>query len=127
MSIMTFGSNEEKPQVCEFVKVGLTLRDGDSQQLTLLAVPMIYVSLLPLSLLPSTRIMTISPDWILQTLQMGTYNWKSISWLDLITGRTRRGASGPVAIDTRLGWVLSGPTSFLTREQPSSGLVTHTL
>ena len=41
MSIMTFGSNKEKPQVCEFVKVGLTLRDGDSQQLTLLAVPMI--------------------------------------------------------------------------------------
>ena len=41
MSIMTFGSNKEKSQVCEFVKVGLTLRDGDSQQLTLLAVPMI--------------------------------------------------------------------------------------
>ena len=51
----------------------------------------------------------------------------SDQYWDLITGRTRRGASGPVAIDTRLGWVLSGPTSFPTREQPSSGLVTHTL
>ena len=39
MLIMTFGSNEEKPQVCEFVKVGLTLRDGETQQLTLLAIP----------------------------------------------------------------------------------------
>ena len=28
VSIMTFGSNEKKPQVCEFVNVGLTLRDG---------------------------------------------------------------------------------------------------
>ena len=60
VSIMTFGSNEEKPQVCEFVKVGLTLRDGDSKQLTLLAVPMICE---PLS----------------------TCDWKSISWLDQIS------------------------------------------
>ena len=41
VSIMTFGCNEEKPQVCKFVKVGLTLRDGETQQLTLLAIPMI--------------------------------------------------------------------------------------
>ena len=27
MSIMTFGSDKEKPQVCKFVKVGLTLRN----------------------------------------------------------------------------------------------------
>lgn len=45
---------------------------------------------------------------------------------DLTTGKTRRGASGPVAIDTRLGWVLPGPTSSPTQEQASSGLVTHT-
>ena len=51
----------------------------------------------------------------------------SDQYWDLITGRTRHGVSGPVAIDTRLEWVLSGPTSFPTREQPSSGLVTHTL
>ena len=44
-----------------------------------------------------------------------------------ITGKTHRGASGPVTIDTTLGWVLSGPTSSPTQEQPSSALVTHTL
>ena len=46
---------------------------------------------------------------------------------DLITGKTCRGASGPVAIDTRLGWVLSGPTTSPIKEQTSAGLVTHTL
>ena len=30
---------------------------------------------------------------------------------DLITGRVQRGTHGPVAIDTRLGWALSGPIS----------------
>ena len=39
--IMTFGSDKEKQQVCEFVKVGLTLRDGETQHLTLFAVPII--------------------------------------------------------------------------------------
>ena len=29
--------------------------------------------------------MSISPDWTLQTLQMGTRDWKSISWLDQIS------------------------------------------
>ena len=59
----------------------------------------------------------VSLDWILQTLQMGGLNWKSISWLDQISigisslKKTGHGTSGPVAIDTRLGWVLSGLTS----------------
>ena len=51
----------------------------------------------------------------------------SDQYWDLITGKTRRGASGPVAINTRLGWVLSGPTTSPIKEQTSSGLVTHTL
>ena len=38
MSIMTFGSNEKKQQVYKF-KVGFILRGGETQQLTLLAVP----------------------------------------------------------------------------------------
>ncbi|ORU90924.1 MAG: hypothetical protein A6F71_08245 [Cycloclasticus sp. symbiont of Poecilosclerida sp. M] len=28
----------------------------------------------------------------------------------LVTGRVRRGSSGPMAIETKVGWVLSGPT-----------------
>ena len=27
----------------------------------------------------------------------------------LTTGKTRRGSEGPVAVETELGWVLSGP------------------
>ena len=38
---VVFGSNQEKPQVCKVMKVGLTLRDGETQQLTLFTVPMI--------------------------------------------------------------------------------------
>ena len=133
MSIMTFGSNEEKPQVCEFVKVGLTLRDGDSQQLTLLAVPMICEPLASQTIAfcqnnyeHLSRLDLADSSDGHSRLEVDILVGSDQYW-DLITGRTRRGASGPIAIDTRLGWVLSGPTSFPTQEQPSSGLVTHTL
>ena len=41
---------------------------------------------------------------------------------DIITGETIRGASGPTAVYTKLGWILSGPTITKSR-----ALMTHTL
>lgn len=47
---------------------------------------------------------------------------------DLVTGEIQRGASGPVAIQTQLGWVLSGPAHMHTLDQDSTSLlVTHAL
>ena len=95
--------------MCKFVKVGLTLRDGETQELTLFAVPMICE---PLASQPTAFCQN---------------NYEHLSGLDLadssdgrsrlevdiligsdqywniITGETRRGTSGPVAIGTRLG------------------------
>ena len=50
-----------------------------------------------------------------------TGNW------ELTTGKIRHGNAGPVAIQTKLGWVLSGPTIVPSHHQPSTCLVTHTL
>ena len=50
------------------------------------------------------------------------YYWK------LATGEVRRGTTGPVAIRTRLGWVLSGPGPPIRTEIPVISLMTtHTL
>ena len=43
---------------------------------------------------------------------------------DFITGTILRGSDGPVAIDTRLGWVLRGQVSC---PEETCSLVTHTL
>ena len=51
----------------------------------------------------------------------------SDQYWNLVTGETRRGSSGPVAINTRLGWVLSGPTASSPPEASSACLMTHTL
>ena len=47
---------------------------------------------------------------------------------ELTTGATSRGDAGPIAIHTRLGWVLSGPAPAAESDQQSFSLVTtHTL
>lgn len=46
------------------------------------------------------------------------YHW------DLTIGHTRRGDSGPVAIHTKLGWVLSGPAPTVAKDHCSTNLMT---
>ena len=46
----------------------------------------------------------------------------------LVTGSICRGAIGPIAVHTKLGWVLSGPSCLATSEQCAMNLsVTHVL
>ena len=42
-------------------------------------------------------------------------------------GETRRGASGPDAINTELGWELSGPVAPSIQDASATCFVTHTL
>ena len=51
----------------------------------------------------------------------------SDQYWELVTGEVRRGDSGPVAIRTTLGWVLSSPTSSHASDAPDACFVTHTL
>jgi hypothetical protein len=51
----------------------------------------------------------------------------SDQYWDMVTGETVRGDSGPVAINIKLGWVLSGPIASLAANVSSTCLVTHTL
>ena len=41
MTVMTFGSNVEQSHVCGLVKLDVTLRNGQMEQLTLFTVPLI--------------------------------------------------------------------------------------
>ena len=134
MSIMTFGSSEERPHVCDTVRVGVVLKDRQPKNLALCTVPLIceplasqpidfcqekYEHLSGLDLADSSD---ASSHLKIDILIGSDQYW------ELTTGRTLRGSSGPIAIDTGLGWVLSGPVSLLAQEQAVAGLVvTHTL
>lgn len=62
-----------------------------------------------------------------ETLEVDMLIGSDFYW-EFVTGEVIRGQSGPVAIQTTLGWVLSGPTGTMGPRKPTVSLVTtHTL
>lgn len=51
----------------------------------------------------------------------GTPTWHLLTLL--ISGRVEKGPSGPTAIETRVGWVLSGPIESDSTDQITVGFV----
>lgn len=134
LSVATFGATREEPRTCQVVQVGVRMRDGSTLQLSLFAVPMICEPLVSQPVTASAEIHhhLVSLDLAdcsdgesamgVDVLVGSDYYW------DLVTGDVCRGNSGPTAIHTRLGWVLSGPTQAKEQDQFSVNLLaTHTL
>lgn len=133
MSIVTFGSTGERRKDSDVVEIGVQTRAGLSQKLMLFTVPLIceplsgmpeqfcpenynYLSCLDLADPPGGK-GQITPD-VLVGLD---HYW------DLLTGEVIRGEDGPVAVNTTLGWVLSGPISMWDNRLQSANLVSHVL
>ena len=116
VSIATFGSGEGTFQMVEVVKVGMTLNGNENKKLTSFAVLHIceplpeqpvmfcmntYEHLCNLDL---ADLVEGSDQMAIDMLIGYDYYW------DLTTGETIRGKGcRPIAIHTKLGWVLSGP------------------
>ena len=132
--MMTFGSNDLKTCACDIIRVGLATRDGMGQELELFTVPLVCH---PLTAQPIDLCATKYQH--LSSLDLTDFSNKdapmevdlligSDCYWTLVTGRVCRGEAGPVAIHTRLGWVLSGvaPTPGKLHA-PHSCLTTHVL
>lgn len=135
LTITTFGATRGGRRMYEFVKVGLKLKSGLSQMLTLFSVPAICEPLTCHPLVDSREMYPHLSGLELadepedgQELHVDILVGSDWYW-DLVTGRVQRGSDGPVAIDTKLGWVLSGPISFSchTDALPNCNLMTHAL
>ena len=134
LSIATFGVTAQDPQGYGVVRVGLKLKDGGDQELQLITVPSICE---PLTAQPIS--LCLEKFEHLKQLDLADYpDGQAYLQIDaligadyywgLVTGRTSRCEDGPVALQTRLGWVLSGPipeTKF--SKNSASLLTTHTL
>ena len=133
MSIMTFGAQCGKELTCEVVRIRMKLRDDQNQELQLFVVPQICE---PLTAQP-INICAEEFEHLFHLDMADTSDGKSVVdiemlivvdyYWDLTTGHTRRGDSGPVAIQTKLGWVLSGPAPTGVRDHCSTSLMTMTV
>ena len=134
LSMMTFGSNDLKTCACDVIRVGLTTRDGMGQELELFTVPLVCHPLTaqPIDLC-ATKYQHLSSLDLADSsnedapMEVDLLIGSDCYWT-LVTGRVCRGEAGPVAIHTRLGWVLSGiaPTPG-ELHAPHSCLTTHVL
>ena len=133
LTIMTFGSKREQTRVCNLVRLGLTTKDEISKQLMLFTVPTICEPIAgqPISIccndfdhLAGLDLADYSDGN--ESLEIDILIGSDQYW-ELVTGETRHGDSGPVAICTKLGWVLSGPTASTTTDDPAACLFTHSL
>ena len=134
LSIATFGTTAQDPRGYGVVHVGLKLKDGGKRELRMITVPSICEPLTaqPISLclgkfehLKQLDLADYSDGQ--DSLQIDVLIGADYYW-ELVTGRTSRCDSGPVAVHTRLGWVLSGPIPKMKRSKCSTTLLTtHTL
>ena len=133
LTIMTFGSKREQTRVCNLVRLGLTTKDEISKQLMLFTVPTICEPIAgqPISIccndfdhLAGLDLADYSDGN--ESLEIDILIGSDQYW-ELVTGETRHGDSGPVAICTKLGWVLSGPTASTTTDDPAACLFTHSI
>ena len=115
LHIKTFGSTEGHDATCEAVDLGLITKGGETLKLTALVVPFIcnpltsqpinhardhYDHLLEIDLADSA--------YIEDVLEVDMLIGSDFYW-SLVTGRVRRGRNGPMAVHTKVGWILSGP------------------
>ena len=134
LAIAAFDNRRGASQLCGVVRVEVKTRDGPDMELTLFTVPHICD---PLSAQPISLCAETCSD-LLQLDLADTSDGETLMEIDVLigsdyywqltTGKVLRGDSGPVAIHTRLGWVLSGPTTLTGRPMPAVSLIaTHTL
>ena len=133
MLIKTFGSDKGSKQQCDVVSLGLNTWNGDTVQLSFLSVPLICD---PISDQPITCAMenyeylanldladySSASDLLEVDVLIGSdHYWK------LVMGEVIRNDDGPMAIQTKFGWVLSGPVQELSCERAHpAALLQHT-
>ena len=112
-----FGSNKEKHENCDcdVIVIGMKTKDNTDLRLSLLVVPLICE---PFSHQPVAyakeefdhlQELDLAKSFCgtgclgLDLLFGSGYYWR------LLTEAVKRGSAGPIAMETRVGWVLSGP------------------
>ena len=123
-------------QTCDVVEFGVQTREGECLNLTVTAVVVPHicdpVHAQPITTSKNIYTHLVGLDMADSSPESGVLDIDfligSDQYWSLVTGRISRGASGPTAIETRLGWVLSGPVERLHMGDSSVNFIpTHSL
>ena len=132
VAIKTFGTETEKVQNCDIVKLLLKTKSGTDLELSLHTVPFICeplsgqpmeVAVERFSYLHGLDLADADPSERseIDVLIGADYYWK------VATGRIKHGRVEPTAVETRFGWVLSGPVPGFSQTTISNFVSSHVL
>ena len=128
IAIKTFAS-KERIQVCDVIKLAIKTKDGTNLVLPFLAVPTICEPLSGqpiaiakerfrhLSNLELADHGSVKGSLEINILIGADHYWK------FVTGKVTHGTTGPTAIHTVLGWVLSGPVPNVSGHEAALNLI----
>ena len=125
--ISTFAASRSRKQICNIVKAILELASGEELLLSLLTTSIICEPIIcQLSNEKAQQYQHLHNIKLAEPAREGELIEFDIligldHYWDIITGETIRGPSGPTAIYSKIGWILSGPT--MSDHTPG---VTHT-
>ena len=132
LSIAAFGSSRRESKHCDVVRLAIRTKSGHNHELNLYVVPHICDPLTTPTVstcvemhdhLAHLDLADVSQD---PTLEIDVLIGFDHYW-DFVTGQIIREQSGPVAIETTLGWILSGPAELPGQQRSTVSLTTHTL
>ena len=133
LSIAAFGSKKGRPKQCEVVRLIVRTKLGGCQELEVFVVPHICDPVMSPVSVACSRVygrlsqLDLADVCLDKTLEVDLLIGSDFYW-EFVTGETIRGENGPVAINTTLGWVLSGPAGVAEPEESTVSLVNaHTL
>ena len=132
MSIMTFGATKKEPLPCEQVEIGICGLRGPGQVLAAFTVPLICEPIrhspvqTSICKLPELSDLQLADPSCTGSLQPDVLIGLDHYW-KFFTGEMIYTSEGPVAMKTRLGWVISGPMAGPIEHPTTTGLITHVL
>ena len=135
ISIKTFGSTNENSQCVDVVRLCVATEQGQDVELSAFVIPTICDPLQSQSVVQASLTYAHLKGLKLADYHTGEDNIDidilvgSDQYWSLVSGRVVRGEHGPTAIETKLGWVLSGPIPEGTQvnRQQSNLVATHVL
>ena len=135
ISIKTFGSTKENCQCVDVVRLCVATEQGQDVELSAFVVPTICDPLQSQSVVQASLTYAHLKGLKLADYHTGEDNVDidilvgSDQYWSLVSGRVVRGEHGPTAIETKLGWDLSGPIPEGTKvnRQQSNLVTTHVL
>ena len=127
LNLNTFGSSKYRKVKCDRVKFNLELDNGEGLVISALTHPVICspinkrISLADYPHLGSLKLADRSAEG-----QQGIDILVGADfYFDIVSGEVQKGSFGPTAINSKLGWLLSGPISDKIDNDSSFNIVSH--